>query len=218
MEKFCQRGVLESKNLSQLSPVLCDSNFQEDFVVYDVCRGENQKEGLRYDLTRIHPRLLNGELAKTFGHYHLNNEPELYEVLSGEALFFIQRYGKNPLIIEEAFLIEGREREKIIIPPHFSMTTINKNSTRDLIAGNWVSAAIKNEYGSFQKTRGAAYYIVLKENGEIITEKNKNYQQVPELVKLRPKALAPELNNLEFLLTPEKYANFLTIDNLYLRL
>jgi len=29
---------------------------------------------------------------------------------------------------------------------------------------------------------------------------------------------APELNNLEFLLTPEKYANFLTIDNLYLRL
>jgi glucose-6-phosphate isomerase len=215
MENFCTRGQREIRKASDLQAVLFDQSFKNNFVVYEVCRKEEEKGVLERDLTLIHPTLLGRELPKTFGHYHENQEAELYEVIFGKALFLMQKYGGNPLIIQEAYLIEAGPNEMVVIPPVFSMTTINPELNQELLAGNWVSANIQNDYELFRKTRGASYYVLAGENGKIILEKNPNYQKVPELVRLRPKPLARELKVLEFLADPSNYQKILTIENLY---
>ncbi len=201
MEKFCEIGKLEKKT--------CGS-FQ-----YYVCRGEKKKGNLRYDLTYISRARLGIELPRTFGHYHLKGQVELFEVISGRALFFIQRYKRNPQIIEEAYLIEAREKEKAIIPPDFSITSINPQTRKRLLISNWVSSDIKNDYKYFKKLGGNCYQIILDRNGEIKFKKNKKYKAVPRLLKLRPKKIPPALENLEFLNFPKKFKKLLTIENCY---
>ncbi len=190
MENFCQKGKLEIKN------------------GYDVCRGENWKASpageLRYDLTKISP------LTQTFGHYHTKGQVELFEVVSGQAMFFMQSFKERPDSIKEAYAAETAEKEKIIVPPNFSITTINPQKDKELIVSNWINDNVKNEYEYFEKLQGNCYR--LTEKG---FEKNENYKEVPELILLRPKKLPKELENLDFLNNPEKYKNILTIENLY---
>ena len=162
MENFCENGKLEHKN------------------GYDVCRAVDERDGLRYDLTLLRPS------AQTSGHYHLGAEPELYEVQSGQALFLIQSHN-----VQETYLIEAKEKEKVIIVPGFSMRTINPATENELIISNWVANKVKNDYNAF-----------------------KNLQ---EPIKLKPKPLPAELENLDFLKNPKKYSHLLTIENLYER-
>ncbi len=164
MENFCKRGKIEYKD------------------GYDVCRGATQRAlpggQLRYDLTLLYPS------KQTAGHYHFGDEPELYEVQSGQALFLTQdREAKK------TYIIEAEERDKIIFPPGYSMRTINPSKNKELMISNWISDKTTNEYNAF-----------------------KNLQ---EPIKLKPKKLPKELENLDFLNNPEKYKNILTIDNLY---
>lgn len=160
MENFCKIGKLEKKE------------------GYDVCRGEKRQGELRYDLTKILPR------SHTLGHFHFGNEPELYEVISGKAGFLIQDRKE-----QNTYLIKAKEKEKVVIPPNFSMRTINMSNSKELIISNWINEKVKNDYNAF-----------------------KNIQEPTEL---RPKKFPKELENLDFLTHPEKYKKFLTIENLY---
>ena len=160
MENFCQIGKLEHKE------------------GYDVCRNVKRQGDLRYDLTRIFPG------CQTAGHYHFDNEPELYEMISGEARFLTHNRDAS-----QTYIIEAKEKDKIIFPPGFSMRTINPSKDKELVVSNWISDKTKNDYNAF-----------------------KNLQ---EPVKLKPKQLPKELENLEFLTQPEKYKEFLTIEKLY---
>lgn len=160
MENFCKSGKLEYKN------------------GYDVCRGEGRRGELRYDLTRILPG------NQTSGHYHLGDEPELYEVQSGQALFLTQSRD-----MQKTYLIEAKEGEKVVIPPDFSMRTINPSIENELIISNWVAVQVKNNYEAFTSMQ--------------------------EPIKLKPRPLPEELENLDFLGNPEKYKDILTIEKLY---
>jgi oxalate decarboxylase/phosphoglucose isomerase-like protein (cupin superfamily) len=119
MENFCQIGKLEKKD------------------GYDVCRDIKRQGNLRYDLTKLLPG------CHTLGHYHLPQLPELFEVLSGQAVFLIQRN-------EETYAIEAEEKEKIIVLPDFSIRTINSSNIRDLIVSNWIDDKVKNIYNAFE--------------------------------------------------------------------
>ena len=163
MENFCAKGKLEHKN------------------GYDVCRDVNRQGGLRYDLTLLFPG------RQTAGHYHIGNEPEIYEVQSGEAQFLTQ----NP-DASKTYIIEAKEKDKIVFPPGFSMRTITPSGDKELIISNWISDEVKNNYDAF-----------------------KNLQ---EPIKLKPKQVPKELENLEFLTKPEQYSDLLTIERLYERI
>lgn len=160
MENFCTSGKLEHKE------------------GYDVCRSVDERGELRYDLTKIFPEQF------TYGHYHFNNEPELCEVQSGQALFLIQSRDAR-----KTYLVEAGEKEKVIIVPGFSMRTINPSTKINLIISNWVNNNVHNDYNAFKT--------------------------IPEPIKLKPKPLPAELENLDFLINPSKYSNLLTINNLY---
>lgn len=163
MENFCERGKLEIKE------------------GYEVCRGVERQGGLRYDLTLLHPS------TQTLGHCHFGSEPELYEVLAGQALFLTQDREA-----EKTYIIEAKEKDKIVFPPNYSMRTINPSTEKELLVSNWINDKVKNDYNAF-----------------------KNLQ---EPVRLKPKQLPNELKNLDFLTNPEKYSDILTIENLYERI
>ena len=163
MENFCEKGKLEKKGS------------------YDVCRGVEQRDGLRYDLTLLHPS------SQTAGHYHAPKLPELFGVLSGNASFLTQSSDAK-----QTYLISAEENDKIIILPDFSIRTINPSGEKELVIFNWISNKAQNDYNAFL-SRSAG--------------------QNP--IKLKPKKLPAELENLDFLNNPEKYGNILTIENLY---
>ncbi len=162
MENFCPKGKLERKD------------------GYDVCRGMKWQGDLRYDLTLLEPS------KQTAGHYHTSGFPELFEVLSDNALFLTQDADA-----QKTYLISAKEKEKVVILPEFSMRTINPSKDKELMISNWISDKTTNDYNAF-----------------------KNLQ---EPIKLKPKKLPKELENLDFLTYPEKYKNILTIENLYER-
>jgi len=208
---------------------------------------------IRYDITKIHPGRLgpstelgtSQELPKTFGHYHRKiqnpNPPaggqiqklaeavEVFEVISGKAWWLIQKYENEPEVINEVYLIEGLENEKIIILSGFGVTSINPEKDKELVLANFISLDTENVYEPYKNLQGACYYLTENEKGEMAFEKNPNYKEAPELIKLKPREI-PELGIswskplYEFIKTPEKFdflnrsekfQNILTIENCY---
>lgn len=215
MENFCEKGKIESRTLGALAPVLREKTSEEGRVIYDVCRGEKEKDNLRYDLTKIFAGKIGRELPKTFGHYHGGGMAELFEVIEGKTLAIMQKQGAEPNIIEEVYLVESGEGEKFIIPPEFGFDNTNPSQAADLIFSNWISKSVENQYEHVKNLHGLCYYIIQDEKDNMVFEKNENYERVPELIKIKPKELPEELENLDFLNHPEKYKDILTIKNLY---
>ncbi len=120
MEDFCQIGKLEKKQ------------------GYDVCRGEKRQGRLRYDLTKILPD------HQTLGHRHAPEFPELFEVISGQAIFLTQGNGQT-------YAIKVEEKEQVVILPGFSVRSINPSLEHDLIISNWIDDEVKNDYNAFEK-------------------------------------------------------------------
>ncbi|MEE8131608.1 MAG: glucose-6-phosphate isomerase family protein [Candidatus Paceibacterota bacterium] len=197
MENFCEKGKIEYK------------------IGYDVCRGKDWQGDLRYDLTLIYAKDTARELPRTFGHYHTQGYAELFEVIEGKTMAFIQQYGAESDIIEKAYLIEASKGDKFIILPDFGFTNINPDKSKNLLLSNWTNVNVKNQYDLIKKYNGFCYRALRNGNGNITFEKNENYKKIPELIKLKPKELPKELKNLDFLSEPEKYKDVLRVDKLF---
>jgi len=176
---------------------------------------------LRYDLTLIPPGKIDGEFAKTAGHFHKNKTgtnlpyPEIYEVLSGRAYFLIQSPGKDTKNIKAVRLIEAGPGEKVLVPPDFSGHTTINVFNEPLIIANWISDDAIYDYESYKNNHGASYYFL--DNGDLIDiVKNPNYDSVPEIKKIRAKkdplplySLLNNLDKLRFLNYPEEFNKIL---------
>jgi glucose-6-phosphate isomerase len=165
--------------------------------------------------------MLGSEFNKTYGHYHPLKDgtdftyPEVYEVISGKALYLLQKLGKNEDEIEEAYLIEVNAGEKAIMPPNFGHITINPLAI-PLVMSNWVAAEFSSEYELYEKNQGGGYYITKSQisnpsrsrraeadlksqknpksqtNPKFQIVKNEHYKILPKLIRARPKEL-PQL-------------------------
>jgi len=216
MENFCKIGKLEFRTIEKLSPALKNPKGFEtsEEIIYDVCRAEKWEKKLRYDITVIRPKTINGEFSKTFGHYHSDNAAELFEVMEGTSFLLLQK-DKEPGVIENIYAVELQQGEKGIVLPNHCFTNINPSKEKTLVVSNWINDDIKNTYDIIKNFHGLCYYVVENESGNIVFEKNSNYKETPEIIRLKPRELPRELENLEFLNNPKDYAKFLTIDSLY---
>ena len=198
-------------------------NFPAYFMYRDVYYSKNDwkrivENKLRFDLTVIPPNKIGKEYIKTFGHYHPIAEdnlsyPEIYEVLKGKGLFLLQKAENNE--ITEVIVVEGKEGDKIIIPPNYGHVTIN-HSNKELRITNWIFRDFSSIYEPYKIHKGACYYYT--EDGWI---KNERYKKVPEIKFAEPKiprileikksdemyGLVRDLKKLEFLTKPSKYKN-----------
>jgi len=178
--------------LDEMRDLLYDKEWAKkapNFKLYYMYRGVKKRNGLRYDITLIPPRMLGKEFVKTKGNHNSNNFPELYLVLKGEALILMQKTINKA--VKKAIAIRLKKGEAIIEPPDYDVVTINP-SKKTLKIANWVSEKNKNIYKNIERMKGACYFFT--ENGWI---KNKNYSKVPKLVFEKPLKKIPK--NLDFL-------------------
>jgi oxalate decarboxylase/phosphoglucose isomerase-like protein (cupin superfamily) len=178
--------------LNDMKSVLYDQKWTKailNFPVYYMYRGIKKQGKLRYDITKLTSRMLGQEFPKTFGHNHLGQCQEIYEVLSSKALFLFQKcQGK---IVKEVFAIRAKRGDFIIIPPNYDHLIIN-SSKKNLKTGNWISQKCTHVYDFIKKMGGACYYYT--KSGWI---KNKNYDIIPKLRFKKSLKLMPK--NLDFL-------------------
>jgi len=137
-----------------------------------------KEHGLRYDITIIPPRMLGCEYVKTAGHYHPHvpgtavSYPEIYEVLSGEAHYLMQKPENNSV---DAVLIKAQSGDKVIIPPGYGHLTINA-SNKVLKMANWVARDFESIYEPVREKGGGMYFMLA--DGIV---KNLSYDNVHEL-------------------------------------
>jgi glucose-6-phosphate isomerase len=126
--------------------------------------------GLRYDVTVTLPGRSGDELMKTAGHYHdyvpgtAHTYVEVYEVLSGHAIFLLQRVrdphaGLSEVAVAEVLLIDAAAGDVMLIPSHMGHVTINAGD-EPLVVADLVSRDAGHRYGAFREARGAAYYVL----------------------------------------------------------
>ncbi|NLT94594.1 MAG: glucose-6-phosphate isomerase [Clostridia bacterium] len=132
---------------------------------------------IRHDVTVIPPNSFQGELVKTVGHFHpARNEretfPEYYEVLQGEALYFLQKNTEDN-DVEEAIFIRAKAGDKVFVPPNYGHVTINP-CKETLVMANLVEANFKSLYAPIQEKKGPAFFCIMKDD-EIEFIANPNY-------------------------------------------
>jgi len=166
-----------------------------------------KEKGLRYDITIIPPAMAGKEYIKTFGHYHPEAEqglsfPEIYEVLSGKAIFLIQR--EEDGTVRDALAISAESGDKVIIPPDFGHVTINP-SNKVLKMSNWVNRNFSSIYDPYTNRRGACYYLTVE--GWL---NNENYSQIPDLEEIK----APSISRYGIKRSEEMYGMIKTPEKL----
>ena len=159
----------------------------KNFPVYYMYRGVKKKDGLRYDITVIPPKMLGQEFPKTKGHSHPFKE--LYQILSGEGLFLLQKCQNKK--VKDVFWVKVRKGGVLVIPQNYEHLIIN-SSKRTLKTGNWLSQKCQNLYNFIEKMKGACYCYT--KSGWV---KNKNYVNIPRLRFKKPLKSLPK--NLDFL-------------------
>lgn len=224
------------RHLSEMKEVLFDKGSIEitpdpelyymyrDLAENEQDRDKMKKHALRYDITVINPVMLGQEYNKTAGHDHPlvpNTEityPELYEVLEGKAIFFMQDSEEDK--INDVFAIKAKKGDKVIVPPNYEHIMINASNEK-LKTANWVCSDFdSNIYKPFKEKQGFSYYAIKNESNEIEWIKNKNYDYIPELRFIEPNlwlerfkidkdkemySLIEDLSKLDFLKNPQNY-------------
>ena len=155
---------------------------------YYVMRG-GSKEG---NITVWEPGEVGGEYIKTYGHYHVGELNETYEVLAGEGFVLLQKRaagsGEKPLdeVIEDFQAIPVRQGACVRIPHEYGHLAVNIGKThlvtlddspvdtRDL---DPVLAPGHADYEPVRRMHGFAYYVV-EHNGKPALAKNPRYKEI----------------------------------------
>lgn len=149
-----------------------------------------ESNGIRHDITVLLPGFMGGqEFIKTVGHFHPKKPgqdityPEYYEVLHGEALYLLQKNTPDG-DVEETFVVTAKQGQKVYIDPNWGHVTINPGSEH-LVMANLVADNFKSDYTPIEHKKGAAYFYIKNNLGELEFVPNPNYKNAPSL-KLVP--------------------------------
>ena len=182
--------------LNEVEPVISDKEWikriptPETYPLYEMYRGLETKNGWRYDITVIPPKMLGNEFVKTKGNCNSENFLEIYIVLKGEAIFLLQKMENGK--ISDIYAVKAKPGDYVLDPAGYYIISINPSSSETLELGNWVPEKNINAYEEIEKNHGAGYFYT--QEGWI---KNENYQEIPELKFKEPERSMPE--NLNFL-------------------
>lgn len=150
----------------------------ENFDVYYMYRGVYKQNDIRFDITVIPLRPLGEEYPKTYGHYHPKSEdglayPEVYQVLHGSALFFLQKKNRNGTV--EVSMVDAKAKDVVVLPPSYGHNTVN-NGKEMLVLANLVYDRLTPMYDDYEKNQGGAYYYLkggeVAQNTNYIVERN----------------------------------------------
>lgn len=187
------------KSLAQMTKLFEDSSKSNPQMnIYDVYRqiikekdkSLFEKYQFQYDITVVHSGQIGFECKKTSGHYHgweknkNHSYPEVYEVISGTALFELQK-SKNfdvsdpeNIKIDDIILVKVSAGQSIIVPPDYGHCSINIGNG-DLIFSNLAYQPCEIFYDNVQYHHGLGVYVGKNDNN-LIFHKNPHYQVLPK--------------------------------------
>lgn len=123
------------------------------------------------NMTILDHQKFDNEYNKTFGHYHIDNQPETYHLVSGEGIFLLQSSA-------EITLVKAKTGDDIAIPGDCGHCLINTGHELLIAYDNRPKDALEN-YESVAAKHGLAYYII-EENGLPKVVPNPHYGPLPE--------------------------------------
>jgi len=177
-------------------------------------RDRLRDQSIRYDITIIPPGMLGNEYVKTAGHYHPlvpGSEvtyPEVYEVLEGEATYFLQKEDLSDVVVVNA--VAG---DKVVVPPGYGHITINQSNKR-LKMANFVCSDFSSIYDPIKEKGGGAYFLTGEgfiKNPKCIGAADLRVIEVPDAKSLgfvRSREMYPlfrEKGKLDWLVEPQNH-------------
>ncbi|KUO51601.1 MAG: hypothetical protein APF76_13220 [Desulfitibacter sp. BRH_c19] len=135
---------------------------------------------IRYDIVVMFPGKIGKEFIKTIGTFQplkstgKETYSEYYEVLSGEAIFLLQKNGRNNEV-EEVIAIEAKTGDKVYIPSNYGHVIINPGESF-LVVANLIAANVSAISEAFLEKSGAAYFYIETEKGKCDWIKNPDYK------------------------------------------
>ena len=119
-----------------------------------------RKQGIRYDITVLQYGTIGPEAVRTIGHIHKRigstRPAELYQVLHGQGLFYLQHATKKEII-----LVRAEEGSYVHIPGVYGHITIQASRGTPLVIANIFTAKKhSSDYDFFRRTHGPALFPV----------------------------------------------------------
>jgi glucose-6-phosphate isomerase len=197
--------LLNQMTKTLMNPLQINANPE----MYYMFRNVYTHSELRYDVTILSSIPIHGECTKTYGHYHPANEkglqyPEIYQVLSGEAVFLLQKKNRDGSV--DTILTHAKKGDVLLMPPGYGHVSINPSDQDLLVLANLVYDKFESIYSDFEENRGGAYYYL--KDGEIAQNSNYfvhlNERLTPKQINDRYKFECADILK-EFLANPKKF-------------
>lgn len=192
-----------SREHGKMREVLMHPDTEGPEIHYYMIRGGSDKT----NITVWETGTVGGEYIKTYGHYHVGQLDETYNILQGEGIVLLQkRKGEengNPIDdeIEIFYAISVKSGDKIFIPSGMGHLVVNTGKTWLVTSDDSpvnmeekdpISLPGHADYEAVKKMRGFAYYVV-EETGKPALVKNPNYKAVPEAEWFTPEKYAQKI-------------------------
>ncbi len=159
-------------------------------VHYYMIRGGTEKE----NITVWEPGTVGGEYIKAYGHYHVGDIHETYNILRGEGILMLQKRKTDDEMLT-CVAVHAKAGDILPIPTGIGHLMVNTGkvwlSTADDSPVNFeekdpVSLPGHADYETVRKMRGFAYYVVEKD-GKPAFVKNPTYKNTPEIIEMDAK-------------------------------
>lgn len=157
------------------------------FHYYMIRGGVGQK-----NITVWEPGTISGEYIKTYGHYHVGELSETYEIIYGQGVALLQKLAEDekgnmlPDIVSEFKAIMVKAGQTIFMPAKHGHLLANIGNTYfvtvddspvDFTDRDPASLPGHADYELVKKMRGFAYYVV-EHNGQPALKKNPLYKTI----------------------------------------
>lgn len=163
--------------------VLMNPQAEGPAVHYYMIRGGSAKG----NITVWEAGKVGDEYIKTFGHYHVSDFIETYEILAGEGIIILQ----SPIVEDKVEWVKAifvKPGDQVSIPKRAGHLGVNIGKSwfvtvddSPVYTADSAGAPKHADYEPVRRMRGFAYYIVEK-GGEPAFVKNPNYKNHPDVI------------------------------------
>lgn len=177
-----------ARTQEKMKEVLMDPNGIGPEVHYYMIRGGSDQK----NITVWEPGMVSSEYIKTYGHYHVGDLSETYNIVYGQGVALLQKLAENEkgeMImdeVEEFRAISVLPGQEIFMPAKFGHLLANVGKTYfvtvddspvDFEDRDPSSFPGHADYEPVKKMRGFAYYVI-ENNGKVALQRNPLYKTI----------------------------------------
>lgn len=185
----------ENRYLEDIRHSLMNSDVSGPEIVYTIAMDVGKKKdeldlkqrGLLYGVVAYAAGKLGNEPIKSQGHVHAISQiskmstPEVYEILEGQALIYMQEsIGKTA---GKCYAVSAEKGDIVIVPPGWGHCTINASTEQTMCFGAWCVRDYAFDYSGLKKQHGFAYVPTFEKNDSLIWKKNDHYTSAKLIIK-----------------------------------